>query len=303
MFPRRIRSVRRSAAVGALLLAGTGALLPSPATAVDSGALAYECGSTTLGSFAANASHSFDPGFDYGGWLPVWTHLGLPEALAERLEDDGVRWVDWRATTHHLVNGAKVTASYEDDSWVFHGADGTGLSTSLFGYLSTSAAAEVTQADEVAELAVSDLRSADGTEVADLVLKLTLHTDADGDADGRHRISCELTDGQELGVGTVIVDKAYTETIARIGYAKRTKKLVSKALTWSSVSDATVAGKVELVLTRNGKSFASRTVRLNDAERASFAVPAPRKGRYELVVAYPGSTNFMPSKDTATRRW
>lgn len=288
-----------SAVLAALSLAAVTVVLPGPASAATSEVLSYSCASARWGSFPVTASHEFFDDVEYGGRLPVSTELTLPESLAQSLDEEGVRHVEWSATSHALLEGVPVVADYEATGlWIVQEPDGTGFSYSLWGSVRTRPAHEVTRAGEVADLALADRTDGDGTEVTDLALTLALHTDKDGVRDARPRVRCELVDDQELSVGPVAVEQAYTETVARLRRQESTGRLVAKALTWSSVSDLPVSGRVELVVKRNGTVFASRTIRL-ERERATYEVPAPARGRYKLVATYPGTRNFTASRGSA----
>lgn len=287
-------TVRAAAAGSALALAATGALFMSPAQAatLESASLNYDCNSPTLGNLAVTAKHSAPDTVVYGGKIPVTTTMTLSPEVVGGLNYFGIKSLDGDAVNHAIAAAVLPIEFTQTVQKTDVPATGS-MDLVALGDVDTAPYSGAVHAGDVVPIAMNDI---DG---ADIVAHLYTWN-ADGRSASPQTVNCELGDGQNYSVGNVTITQAATETVAKISYAKRAGKVVSKALVDAPESGVVPVGDVRLILKRNGEKINSDTVALKDGV-ATLKTAAPNKGNYKLVARYLGNTDFVASSDEATK--
>ena len=293
---------RKVAAGSAVALAATGAaFIASPAQAATSAPLNYTCNSPALGDFTVQAAHTTADTVQYGGTAALTTEMTLPPEVVGGLNFFEIDEVAGTAKNHALASvplgSLPVTAEQVIDRTAVP-ASGT-MTLVAEGGVSTAQYAGATPVGTVIDVDMYDRQDADAAKAYDIEALLTIYKD--GEPGGPVPVNCELVDGQDLNVGGVEVVQAITETTAKLSYAAKAGKVVSKAIVDAPASGASVVGQVKFVLKRNGEKIASSVEELNTNQVASFKTSAPKKGNYKLVTKYLGDSNFVASQDSITK--
>ena len=286
---------RKVAAGSALALAATGAtLIASPATAATSDELTYTC--QVLGNPQTfTGVHTLAETVQYGGTAAVTTAVTIPASLSGFLYGAGYREVDGSIINYALAMVGTVTVPVESPGVVPRtDIQAEGPTTFIAnGGPSLAPYAPATPAGTVIAVSLQDREASD--------MDASLYTyNAEGEQAGPVAIPCELADGQDLTIGNITVVQAVTETVAKLSYAAKAGKVVSKAVVDAPESDVAPVGDVKFVLKRNGNKIDGGTVALKNG-RAVMKTAAPKKGNYKLVTKYLGDSNFVASQDDVAK--